>query len=79
MKQMNLQLTKEFLKDLKAFMQLSGIHTKSEAIRVAVRKCVIELLSQKKKTDFRGWLGIGLRARVKENRRFKNEDDLWEK
>ena len=79
MKQLNLQLTKEFLRDLKTFMELSGIKTKSEAIRMAVARMVVELLAQKKRTNFRGWIGLGLRVPLREQRQFKDEDDLWGK
>lgn len=79
MAQLNLQLTKEFLKDLRSFMQLSGIQTKSEAIRVAVKKALYELLAQEKKSDFRSWLGMGLKAPLKDKRKFVDEDSLWER
>lgn len=78
MAQLNLQLTKKFLADLKRYMQLSGIRTKSEAIRTAVERSLLELTAKKKRTEFRGWLGIGLRTTPRKVVRFKDEDDLWQ-
>ena len=79
MKQMNLQLNKEFLRNLKRLMQLSGIRTKSEAIRQAVARAVEDRLARKQQTNFRAWIGIGLRSPLKQSRQFKTEDDLWSK
>ena len=79
MSQINLQTSKEFLKDLKRFMELKGISTKSEAIRVAVREMVLRLEGQNKKTGLRGWLGMGLKATPRSHRKFPSEDSLWEK
>ncbi len=78
MKQLNLQLSKDFLRDLKNFMELGGIRTKSEAIRVAVKRALAELSAQNKSSDFRGLLGRALKAPLR-TPRFKDEDSLWDK
>ena len=80
MSQLNLQITKAFLEDLKKLMRLMGISTKSEAIRVAVHEMVERLESGAKQTDYRAWLGRGLKGGgPRSPRRFPNEDSLWDK
>jgi len=76
MKQLNLNVTPEFARDLRAFMKERKIKRKSDAIRLAVR----ELAERSRKNfDFRSWIGLALSDHPNPNPRFKSEDDLWDK
>lgn len=76
MKQLNLNVTPEFARDLRAFMKARKIKRKSEAIRVAVH----ELAERSRKpTDFHSWLGLALTKHTKPNLNPNIDDDLWEK
>jgi Arc/MetJ family transcription regulator len=77
MKQMNLNLTAAFERDLARYMRRRGLKQKSEAVRVAVREALERLEAEGQATDFRVWLGFGLRAEERAPRRFASEDDLW--
>ncbi|MCC6273619.1 MAG: hypothetical protein IT572_09170 [Deltaproteobacteria bacterium] len=59
-------------------MKQKGFSQKSEAIRQALEESVQRLKAQKKKTDFRSWLGMALKTPLNPKPRFKNEDELWE-
>lgn len=76
MRQININVTPEFEKDLQRLMRLRKCKTKSEAIRTAVHEA-----SQKKPhrdfSAFEKLIGIGLRGPTNPNPRFKDEDDLW--
>lgn len=76
MTQLNLNMTPQFKKDLDTYMKHRGIKTKSDALRTALRE-IVEMISKSKKTEFSTWLGAGLKAEPKKNRKFKSEDDLW--
>lgn len=76
MKQLNLNVTPEFERDLRRLMKLRNIARKSDAIRLAVREAV-ERLAAGAECDFRAWLGWGLKAPVRRRRRFRSEDQLW--
>ena len=75
MKQLNLNVTQEFEKDLRVFMRRKGITNKSEALRRAVREAVARTAAPK--PDYRSWLGMGLKAPVNPHPRFRTGDDLW--
>jgi len=76
MKQLNLNVTAPFQRDLERLMKQRSITSKSEAIRVAVREGV-ERRTGAKEYDFRAWLGMGLKAPLRRRKRFRSEDDLW--
>jgi hypothetical protein len=76
MKQLNLNVTPEFERDLKLFMRRKGIKRKSDAIRTALREFA-ERERVKSDCDFHSLLGIGLKTPVNPNPRFKTEDELW--
>jgi len=76
MKQLNLNVTPEFEKDLRRVMKAGGFKTKSEAVRHAVHD-VAERTQQKKAYDFRSLIGVALGGKQNPNPRFKTEDDLW--
>jgi hypothetical protein len=74
-KQLNLNVTPAFDKDLRVFMRRKGIANKSEAIRRALHDAVTK--TSGKETDFRSWLGMGLKAPLNPRPQFRTEDDLW--
>lgn len=76
MKQLNINVTAEFERDLRKYMQSRNIARKSDAIRQALREAIAQS-SNGKEYDFRGWLGLGLKAPLRAKRRFLSEDDLW--
>jgi Arc/MetJ-type ribon-helix-helix transcriptional regulator len=76
MKQLNLNVTSEFERDLRTYMKSRGIGSKSEAIRRAVREAASRN-SGEGEYDLRALLGIGLKAPLNQKRRFLTEDDLW--
>lgn len=76
MKQLNLNVTPEFERDLKLLMKRKGIKSKSEVIRMVLHEFA-EREKAKSEFDFHSLLGIGLKAPLNPNPRFKTEDDLW--
>lgn len=76
MKQLSLNVTPEFERDLKLFMKRKGIKRKADAIRAAVRE-IVDREAQRSNCDFHDLLGIGLKAPLNPNPRFKTEDELW--
>jgi hypothetical protein len=75
MKQLNLNVTPEFERDLKLFMKRKDIKRKSDAIRCAIREAASRTVVPK--TDFRSWIGVAAKDLPNPNPRFKTEDDLW--
>jgi hypothetical protein len=75
-RQMNLNVTPAFEKDLAAFMRRRKITVKSDAVRVAVHEAVARM-NRGKKRDFRPWLGAALRFPPNLRPRFQDEDQLW--
>lgn len=75
MRQININVTPEFDKALSLLMASRGLSSKSAAIRVAVAEATERSLAEN--TDFRSWIGAGLKAASSKRRRFKSEDDLW--
>jgi metal-responsive CopG/Arc/MetJ family transcriptional regulator len=76
MRQLNLNVTEEFERDLRRFMRQKGITKQSEAIRQALREAVAKA-SSASQSDYRSWLGLGLKAPLNPKPRFGSEDDLW--
>jgi Arc/MetJ-type ribon-helix-helix transcriptional regulator len=76
MKQLNVNVTQEFERDLQAYMQSRKIARKSDAIRQALREAA-ERSAGHAEYDFRNWLGLGLKSPVSQKRRFHSEDELW--
>jgi hypothetical protein len=76
MKQLNLNVTEEFERDLRRFMRRRGIAKKSEAVRLALHEATLRE-SPKVDYDFRSWLGMALKGPLNPKPRFKSEDDLW--
>jgi len=79
MAQLNIHVRPDFEEDLARLMRLRKIPTKSQAIRLAVHEGV-ERAAQARSgpTDFRRWSGWALRAKVNQQPRFSNDDDLWD-
>ena len=76
MKQLNLNVTPEFERDLESFMKSRRIARKSAAVRQALREAAVRSAGESE-YDFRAWLGLGLKAAPARKRRFRSEDDLW--
>jgi hypothetical protein len=76
MKQLNLNVTPEFDRDLRRFMKQKGIARKSDAIRQALHEAVTRV-TESGSCDYRSWLGLGLKAPLNPRPRFRSEDDLW--
>jgi hypothetical protein len=73
-RQLNLNVTPEFERDLRRVMKARQISRKSDAIRVVVHEAAA---SGARDYDFRRLLGAGLHAPLNAAPRFKSEDDLW--
>lgn len=76
MRQLNMNVTEEFERDLRRYMRQKGITKQSEAIRQALREIVAKA-SSASTSDFRSWLGLGLKAPLNPKPRFRSEDELW--
>jgi Arc/MetJ-type ribon-helix-helix transcriptional regulator len=76
MKQLNVNVTQEFERDLQAYMKSRKIARKSEAVRRALREAA-ERSTGRGEYDFRSWLGLGLKAPLRRKPRFRSEDELW--
>lgn len=76
MSQLNLNVTPEFERDLRRFMREKGIAKKSDAIRQALHDAV-EKVNAASQSDYRSWLGLGLKAPLNPKPRFRSEDELW--
>ena len=76
MKQLNLNVTPEFERDLRSLMKKTRIKRKSDAVRHAVHEAA-ERERAKESTDFRSWIGLALKGKPNPRPRFKTEDDLW--
>ena len=77
MSQLNLHVTAQFEKNLRKFMRIRKIATKSEAIRAAVRECLERVLRETSHQDFRSWIGAGQRVPENPDPHFPNDDALW--
>jgi hypothetical protein len=76
MKQLNLNVTPEFERDLRRFMKRKGITRKSDAIRRALHEAAAPIRAGAD-FDFHSWIGLALKAPLNPKPRFKSEDDLW--
>jgi hypothetical protein len=76
MRQLSLNITPEFDRDLRRFMRERGIARKSDAVRLALREAVARS-GRGKQYDFRTWLGLALKAPLRRKPKFHGEDDLW--
>lgn len=74
MKQIHLKITKEFERDLLRFMRHNRITNECEAIHQAVQEAATK--SRAAHSDFRSWLGLGLKGPLNPNPRFRAEADL---
>lgn len=75
MAQININVTPEFDRDLRAYMRKTGLTQKSQAIRQALRE--VAERQQGAAEDFREWIGLGLKAPMRRKPKFASEDDLW--
>jgi len=77
MPQLNLYLTDDLQRDLKALMKELGITRRAEAIRIAVREMLAQRMRLKSSSAFKRLLGAGLEAPPNPDPRFKSDRDLW--
>jgi hypothetical protein len=78
MGQLNMHVTPEFDLALSELMRRRQLATKSEAIRVAVQEAVARLRGERRRVDYREWVGAGLAVPPNANPRFRSDDDLWQ-
>ena len=76
MKQLNLNVTPEFERDLHRYMKTKGITQKSDAVRQAVHEAARPGIANAR-YDYRAWLGLGLKHPLNPKPRFDSEDALW--
>jgi hypothetical protein len=76
MKQLNVNVTPEFERDLRKVMKDRGIKRKSDALRTLAREAA-EKIERRKNYDFSELIGAALGGRENPNPKFKTEDDLW--
>lgn len=76
MRQIHLNITEEFERDLRRFMGHKGITNECEAIHQAVHEATRKA-GAATHSDFRSWLGLGLKAALNPKPRFCSDDDLW--
>ena len=79
MAQLNINVTPDFERDLKRFMRLRRLRTKSEAIRIAIREAVERSLGAAGEQDFSSWIGIARGKLPGHETRFMSDDELWSK
>ncbi|MDX2178015.1 MAG: hypothetical protein SFV18_00390 [Bryobacteraceae bacterium] len=82
MKQFNMNVDREFERDLKRVMKLRGIKRKADTVRTLVKEAAASEGPPNgdkpwQKYDWDKLLGAALRYPENPNPRFLNEDDLW--
>lgn len=75
--QVNLHTTPAFEAALAKLMELRGLRTRSEAIRVAVEEAAERAEHACRRADFASWLGASLVGPENPEPRFHSDDDLW--
>ena len=78
MAQLNINMTPDFETSLDRFMRLRGLHTKSEAVRLAIREGVERSLESVGQRSFRAWLGAATEAELNPEPRVASHDELWD-
>lgn len=77
MSQLNIQMTAGFEEDLRLFMRVRGIGTKSEAVRVAVAEGLQAARCRQSTPDFTLWIGLARHGDESPEPRFRSDDDIW--
>jgi Arc/MetJ-type ribon-helix-helix transcriptional regulator len=78
MSRISVELTPELEQALSEYMKLRHIGEEAEAIRAAVAEAAEQARQhQAQAPDFSAWIGLGLRAPLNPNPRFRSDDDLW--
>jgi hypothetical protein len=78
MRRLNIKITSAFDRDLKKYMEISGIENEANAIHAALRNVLLKP-SHKPKVPLRDLLGIGLTGEPSAQCKWLTENDLWEK
>lgn len=77
MSQLNMHVSPDFEKNLKFYMKKTGVGSKAEAIRQAVRVALETLKKEGERPDLDSLLGVGLKHPLNKSPKFKSHDDLW--
>jgi hypothetical protein len=77
MSQLNIHLHPRFEAELQEFMELRGIPTKSEAVRVAVSEGVARAKRARSPESFRAWIGLAAQGRPNPKPRFRSDAEIW--
>lgn len=77
MGQLNIHMTTKFENTLRRYMKRRGFHTKSEAIRTAVKEGLEQVTQKSTVADFTTWIGLGNAVPVNPHPRFASDDELW--
>ena len=77
MPQLNIHVTPEFAENLRRFMGLRGLRTKSEAVRVAVHESLEREQRASCPSQFGSWRGMAVSSPLEPKPRFASDDDLW--
>ena len=77
MSQLNIHLTPDFEAALTKLMQVRGLRTKSEAVRLAVQETLERESRARKVLDFAELRGLANKATPNPHPRFPTHDDLW--
>jgi Arc/MetJ-type ribon-helix-helix transcriptional regulator len=75
MRQININVTPEFQRDLDMLMRKRKLKNKSDAIRFAVRQAAGARAEEP--YDYRAWIGYALRAPLARKKKYLTEDELW--
>ncbi len=77
MDQVNVRVTRGFLAALHELMRRRRVHSKSEAIRLAVAEALEHDAMVREAPVFDSWIGLALVAPLNPNPRFQSDTDLW--
>ena len=76
MAQINLHVDDDFSAVLADFMRVSGVKTKSAAIRLAVRQSLRAMVGESPRPAVEGWVGLAVDG-SNPSPRFASHDALW--
>jgi len=77
MAQLNINLTPAFEENLIRYMQIRGIPSKSEAVRIAIQEGLERSLATQQQVDFSSWVGSALGDGENHTPRFSRDEALW--
>ena len=77
MTQLNMQMTTGFEQNLRRLMKVRHLHTKAEAVRLAIEETLERSSHRIESIDFSGWVGLAKQVPMNIKPKFKSDDDLW--